>query len=456
MSQNRLQDFDQQFRDKLSEHELPVSDDLWSKIDLQRNPRKKRYPSAIMFIVFLGIIGMGYGLYNYYSPSIIEFPEDLNKEHSPTQSNEQFVEDVTTDRSLSENITTQKDLRKIGSTNPDFNNSAFDLSQQSTKNSVKKLDSRSSKNKTRFKSKIVQEPTDDFILQNESDNEFVADDLTRDSYLFQSLDKLPSHKPDKINSELINQLNKCAIFSSKSQLANISFEFSAGPALSFHKTESTSAYDDFVVERNQIEEPLVNYGFSTKLKKEWYNNTTASVGFNFSAFNYKYVEIDSNVTRQTVITIDTFYQGHELVTRTDTLYRREVGIRKSQTGITHQLFSFPVSAGYKFDVQDLYVEPYAGLTFNIYQQRYGSQEFLQNLLEEPVYEVIDYKSRLGVMAHAGLTIGYNITPRMSLILQPEYHQSWSPVTRENLPVQEYRYWLNINLGFKYKLMQTKK
>jgi hypothetical protein len=124
--------------------------------------------------------------------------------------------------------------------------------------------------------------------------------------------------------------------------------------------------------------------------------------------------------------------------------------------MTHRVLSFPVSFGYKMEVNRLFVEPYLGATFNVFQEARWSEDMFSDLIEGPVDEVMAYRTNLGVMAHIGLTLGFDLNERWSVILQPEYHHAWSSITEPNKPLAEDRNWININVGAKYKLWQTRK
>lgn len=455
MSQNRLHDFEKELNRKLDGHELDVPEHIWSAIEAERNPAKKeRWPILLLLFLFIGLGAVGFWAYN----SVSEDQQFANLERT-----------VKIGRTESEAVADEADPGQLAETpkRSDVQSSLRDRTTASGEteltntsersNAVKRADNTLS-NDAVYTQNSAQEG---LLSDNENTNAQSRDRDLAQALLLQNkkqFSMVSALEKDDMALEVDSPDRSldCPVFSDRGVMTDISIEFGIGPALSFHQISAQAGYADFLTARLMREEPLVNYGAHVRIKKEWANNTTAGIGFNLTSFNYQFKRVDSNEVRRTVITIDTFYQGHDYSTTVDTLLLIEQGIREHHSGMTHRLLSFPVSFGYKVEIDKLFIEPYLGATFNILQETSWSEDMFSDLIEGPADDVMAYRTRLGVMAHAGLTLGYELNSRWSVIFQPEYHHSWSSITAPDMPVTENRNWININAGVKYKLWQTKK
>lgn len=454
MSQNRLHDFESELNRKLDGHELDVPDHIWSAIEAERHPvKKERWPVLLLLLLFVGLGGAGIWAYNNsYSAD----PDLATTNELSSASGESLSSTHSADQNqLSDDLSQHQDKGTIpqasGTENvkkaQKWTNQSLDLpgtqtiSRDGSFSSEKEMPSSPAMNSGQTTSLSREQELSPSLLLQKRNKFSILSPLERNT--------------DIADVEIAEKSLQCPIFSDKGGMTNISMEFGVGPALSFHQISADPAYTDFLSARLQREQPLVNYGAHVRLKKEWANNTTASVGFNLTSFSYQYKRADSNEVRRTIITIDTFYQGHDYTTSVDTLLLVEYGIQEHRSGMTHRVLSFPVSFGYKLEVDRLFLEPYLGATFNIFQEARWSEDMFSDLIEGPVEDVMAYRTNLGVMAHVGLTLGYELNNRWSIILQPEYHYSWNSITEPNRPLTENRNWININAGVKYKLWQTK-
>ncbi len=455
MSQNRLHDFEKELNRKLGGHELDVPEHIWPAIEAERNPAKKeRWPILLLLFLFIGLGAVGFWAYNSFSEDAqlakLEITEGIKRTESEDLAEEANQAQLTESAKMSD-VQSSMIEETMSSGETELTNT----SEQN--NAVKKANNKMSDDAVYAQNSAQEGLLSDTENTNTQSRErdLAQALLLKNKQQFSMVS--PLEKEDMAREVDIPERSlDCPVFSDRGMMTDISIEFGVGPALSFHQISAQAGYADFLTARLMREEPLVNYGAHVRIKKEWANNTTAGIGFNLTSFNYQFKRVDSNEVRRTIITIDTFYQGHDYSTTVDTLLLIEQGIREHRSGMTHRLLSFPVSFGYKVEIDKLFIEPYLGATFNILQEASWSEDMFSDLIEGPADDVMAYRTSLGVMAHAGLTLGYELNSRWSVILQPEYHHSWSSITEPDMPVTENRNWLNINAGVKYKLWQTKK
>ena len=455
MSQNRLHDFERDLNRKLDGHELDVPEHIWSAIEADRHPVKsERWPVLLLLLLFAGLGGSAYWAFNVYSEDSSVASSEIVVQNGSANANDLGVQYEQNQKS---NVHKTSDR-------------ASSASLENTKKGMNERQTSANTNEvSKFKTSAFQDGAHD--AENASNNSLALGaentvSISREKdlaqrRLLQKKEQFSIVSPLERNDGLFETENwkkslQCPVFSDKGLMTDVSIEFGLGPALSFHQLSVEPGYENFLTARLVREQPLVNYGAHLRLKKEWANNTTASIGFNLNSFNYQFKRADSNEVRRTIITIDTFYQGHDFTTTVDTLLLVEQGIQEHRSGMTHRVLSLPVSFGYKMEIDRLFVEPYLGATFNVFQQARWSKDIFSDLIEGPVDDVMAYRTKLGVMAHVGLTLGYELNSRWSVILQPEYHHSWKSITEPDRPLTENRNWININAGVKYKLWQTKK
>lgn len=484
MSQDRLHNFDQMIRDKFSDHELVPSADLWEKLETKRaNQKKSDRKKVLLLVLLLGFLGWG-GFYFFgntenaihdtnasisskesstIDPLKIseESPSSLDNEIGTSetsfdQDNAMPINDESSSEELRSQSLKSKDAgSSVPANNQSSNQRSKNQSQENERNTIhKQEDDRqnidfSIQNEDKRGNEILDimaEPTEDDLVAS----------LSSESSKVLTIEELPLVNNHSVLSE--KKLD-CPVFKIDRKTQNISVEASVGPALSFHRLSSEMEEDPYLQVRHQTEEPLVNYGVNLRLKKEWQSHLTLAAGINATIFNYKYRFVDSSETRTTIITIDTLYtpQGQHIYV--DTLNRVEYGIYEKKSFNKHRLISFPISVGYVINMEDFFIEPYAGVTLNWRQFTSGDISSIDDLrpmsIDSRSEDALVYKNNLGVMYHVGMSIGKNINDRLSIMLQPEFHKVMESISKENYPVKEDRDWINFNLGVKYKIWQRK-
>ncbi len=135
----------------------------------------------------------------------------------------------------------------------------------------------------------------------------------------------------------------------------------------------------------------------------------------------------------------------------DTITTNTPGHNEFSSKNNYQFISIPIMVGYNFSIKDkLFVTPRIGISIDYLLS--GSSSWL----DTKTNQVVEYSKSKGsfnnvtISGKINLDIGWNITKKWSLILQPGYTRSLNSIYKKEDELKLYPYGFDVNLGVRFR------
>ncbi len=502
---NKEKKLDELYKTKLNNFELPVSDKVFANIkqELKLENKKKGFGFGRWLSVIAVVTGLLAGAYfmikstNNKSPiaNVIKLKETVNAATSPTQAtintnkqiednrkreteNKQLNKNQTASLPVNKAITIAKkpDASNLGEEEVKkglqaenkkfFNNKEVKTSKannaykkKANANKVANLLAKNSDTKNDSDNKSKETKTDDdnlnsftkvdvsivkkteTIVENKvTDESITKKDSIQKKIIAETTDSLKQNKETPLpNNENVADEKKISFF----------VGVTGGPSFSFRKLSTGT--NEGAVNRNDNEKQITTYNAGVDVGAVLKNKLFANIGIRINnkgeKYNFKAVPTKSDTT-YTPIWLDS---THTILIGYDTLAKHTQALPAHSIINKYQYLSIPIMIGYRFNIKDkLFIAPSIGI--NIDYLLSASSSWVDTKTGKVVYysKTDGSFSSITLSGKINLDVGWNITNKWSLVLQPGYTRSLQSIYKKDDQLKLYPYSYDFNLAVRFK------
>lgn len=237
------------------------------------------------------------------------------------------------------------------------------------------------------------------------------------------------------------------------------WEVYAGPdyAFSSFKTYGDTASTNYLQKRKASTKFSSAFSAGVRYTKVFDNGVSARFGLNYSQINEKFQYFNPNEIKYvTVITTrvvirspgDTLYIN-------DTLQYQQSGTRIKTTYNKYRNIDIPVVMGYELGNGKFHANINAGVIINIYSWYKGD---VLDSLYQPVSittgkgnSIYQFKNNIGVGFLGSVSLYYKLNDNIHLLLEPYFRYNLSPMSKENINLQEKYNTVGLRTGLRFDL-----
>ena len=455
------------FKEKLYHHTLPVSDDLWGRIESQLPTDRKRYPLFYFALAFL-VLAAGLVIFAFALRQTQEDPRSVPQDQLPppvTPLSELPVSYEKTNvvaslesQSLS-NIKEEQDLissdieqvySKSKTDNRDFNKLINTGSEKITASLNTRTGSIKSSSPAESESNINRHDA-----RFNSPMHSAALNLESLDYLsFTSIDKLAyeeRHLAEDMSA--IRPDPSCYKFTAEDGKSNISVDIFSAPGFGPRSFVSTSVEDDLYIHaRRETENQEYAWSAGGRVNLNLSREFAIRAGIMYEQIGDLFDYTDTLATQRST-RIDSFFaaDGTFLYAETNTVLIFGTLIKKIHNRYHH--LDIPLLASYELCLGRSIVMLNAGPVLNITTSSRGqilNPGFTPQHITEGESSRLDaYKNNLGVSVYVGAGALIPFNKYFSGLIEPRFLYRIKPVTKTTYPLKEHRHFAGLNLGIRY-------
>ena len=183
------------------------------------------------------------------------------------------------------------------------------------------------------------------------------------------------------------------------------------------------------------------------LKNKLFANIGIRINNKGEKYNFKAVPTKSDTT-YTPIWLDS---THTILIGYDTLAKHTQALPAHSIINKYQYLSIPIMIGYRFNIKDkLFIAPSIGI--NIDYLLSASSSWVDTKTGKVVYysKTDGSFSSITLSGKINLDVGWNITNKWSLVLQPGYTRSLQSIYKKDDQLKLYPYSYDFNLAVRFK------
>lgn len=237
------------------------------------------------------------------------------------------------------------------------------------------------------------------------------------------------------------------------------WEVYAGPDYAF---ENYKSYGD-TASANYLEKRKASTKFSSafsagvRYTKVFNNGTSVRAGVNYTQVNEKFVYFNPNEIKYvTVITTRVVIRAPgDTIYINDTLQYQQTGTRTKTTFNRYRNIDIPLVIGYELGNGKIHANINAGVIINIYSWYKGD---VLDSLYQPVTittgkgnSIYQFKNNIGVGFIGSVSLYYRMTDNMRLVLEPYFRYNLSPMSKQNLNLQQKYNIAGLRAGVRFDL-----
>ncbi len=457
--------FDNFFREKLSNHTAPVPEGLWEKIRPEKEKRPKGFflrkingTGLLLAALLVGSVIIGLLIYPHTSSvPATDAEQNTSKTNATTinQSTNKITGNNSTLNSTPNQPSVSKDVKiEIADEKTNTNISAekaISANQQPAANDVRVLNTASSVNTKEdpFKSFFIQEQTQlkDYPETELEGNNYVSANIQQASLFYQPESvnsttglvqkNLASNGHDKfIKSSIII----CPTNRGRSNFnTDWSFEVFASPDYGFKSVSNVSASQQYLDKKDSTESMQIGYSAGFRIVKPLNNNWLLKTGLQYSQINQKFSYRNENeIKTTTVITTRSIVRSPgDTVIVTDTSTLRQIGYSVKTIRNHYRSIDIPLTLGYQFGNEDLTIGINAGVVFNI-TSWYQGELLDTSLTSVPMSKISNsyYRSNIGMGLYSSISVLKRINENTHLFFEPYFRYNLSNMTNTASPYNQ--------------------
>ena len=469
--------FDQIFRRKLYQHEMPVAEGLWANIQAEIQP-PKRDRKVFGWIIFgsLGLVLLLTALFVYNSD-----PSSLAQKSQTTEITANIL--PGTAPLAVQQIDTKNDESKgqetITSIPTDTEKRHRDIITRDAKTKEKNVINFSSEQNKGLKDAGFYKTSDIHITETpvSSNQPLIETGLITEKNgiapappsrskiqidpVSSILNQFAQEKPEIPIPENVN--TDCYAFSKGRGISNIIVEAYGGPGFNLKSmTSNGTEVTNYIMAREETEnfQYAFHGGFRVSFAME--NGLALRTGAHYSQIGELFDYTDPASTRfVTTITLDTIRDGNGNIVsiNSDTTTQLVTGTLIKKIHNRFHSIDIPFLVGYEMSLGRLEVSASAGPVLNISSwtrgQILGSSldpiEF-SDPLREPTNEIYDpvFKRKLGLGMYVGVGLHYPLAESLYLSFEPHVLHRFQPVTIESYDIEQRSTQVGLSIGLRKK------
>lgn len=215
------------------------------------------------------------------------------------------------------------------------------------------------------------------------------------------------------------------------------------------KTLSTITNDpeqvDYANNRNDTESYSYAYSLGARLSMLTKSKLALRTGLTYSQITEKFNFRQEHVEGTVEITIKDS-AGNIIGTQIDTL----IGTRIKTTYNRYHFIDVPVLLGYEIHGEKININLNAGAYFNVAFSQKGDildPDLIPTKLSESGHPV--FRDKVGVSIYGSVSLNYNLTDRIQILMEPHVRHYLNPITAENYPIEQKYTVFGVYAGMRY-------
>ncbi|HUS02891.1 MAG TPA: hypothetical protein VMY77_14235 [Chitinophagaceae bacterium] len=457
--------FDDYVKKQFSNYSPDVPPHIWQNIIAKRSLRPKGFwvsmlsGSNILILSIILLIGGGTS-YFLLSPG--------NKNVSTKE-----IASEKNDVSKSENISAGENKTENNTATNDQSSEIKEQSQPVEENTIEGVSNESSANsantsinkfsdpsqRSGLKTDVYKDKTDEnnkedlFVVQN---NNEVTNTRSYSPFRFNNAREITGTKDIK---SLTIKLPDCPTIEKNAAGNKKYWEVYAGPDYAFesYKSYGDTASANYLEKRKASTKFASAFSAGARYTKVFNNGTSVRAGVNFTQVNEKFLYFNpSEIKYVTVITTRVVIRAPgDTIYINDTLQYQQTGKRTKITYNRYRNIDIPVVFGYELGNGKIHANINAGVIINVYSWYKGD---VLDSLYQPVTittgksnSIYQFKNNVGVGFLGSISVYYKMTDNLHLVLEPYFRYNLSPMSKQNLNLQQKYNIAGLRAGVRFDL-----
>lgn len=427
------------FKQKLYNHTLPVSEDMWKHIEASLPAKRKRLP--FIWLMAGGFLLMGASIAGIaiLNPSSQHITTPVTQPIQEFRNTSAPTEASTSTSIASAEIKTPEFIKEKTTNTTSHKNQSHKTNRNSLKNS---LDQSYSATSTETSSGHFVQSTTQRAMNLKATSELEA--LAINSlFVKDEAIEITSVKPDP----------SCYRFRGKNGANALSFDVFAGPGVAPRKFESSDSETALYAEaRDKTEHGQYAWGAGARINLNLQRGFAVRLGILYDQIGDKFDYRDPS-SYMTSTRVDSFFSANGTLLYSDTVNVLVFGtlIKKIHNRYTH--LDIPLLLSYELPMGRatlmLNVGPVLNLTSSVRGQILDPNLNPVHLTQGTPDELKAYKNNLGLSLYLGAGALFPLTDNISALIEPRLLYRINPVTLETYPLKEHRSFASLNLGIRY-------
>ena len=476
------------FKQKLYHHTMPVSDDLWNRIEshLPVTGRRKKFPFLMLALTSILLIAAAFLLWP--SDKINPAPDKNHKENKgipDTPHSQTTTDDISATQTLPSDqlsatlltstgeISSQASTISLTSTSSSSSLEFGDDPQVlSTSNSIP---NRSSGAGDKINSDISFSPSNKMetasnttSLSSDTESFSLAEEhaARREAYILKNtqfnsiVSALPFGFIDMGEEEThvgdilaIKPDPSCYKFTGAEKRSNVSVDLFVGPGYGPRSfTNTTTETIQYAEARDKTENNRYVMSAGARINLNLNEEIAVRAGFIYEVIGDVFNYSDSAATRSRT-EIDSFFSANGTFLYADTIRILEPGTHVKRIHNRYHHLDIPLLVSYEMPMGRsrlmINAGPVLNLTTSYRGQILDPMLVPRHITEGASQQLKAYKNNLGLAIYLGAGALVPISKRISGLIEPRFLYRLKPVTLDNYPLKERRHFAGLNLGIRY-------
>ena len=460
--------FDDYVKKQFSEYSPDVPPHIWQNIVAKRSSRPKGFwvnmlsGSNILIISFILLIGGG------TSYLLLSFGnKDVSTENITSEKN---------DASQTVNTRAGESNNENKNTGNGQSSEPREKSLQAEENTTTVVSEESSVNSNNTPNNTFSAPSQRSGLKNTGDYKKSIDENDKgDLFVSQNNNNIEAtntklYSPFRFNNarepsgtKTINSLNiklpDCPAIEKNAAGNKKYWEVYLGPDYAFesYKSYGDTASANYLEKRKASTKFASAFSAGARYTKVFNNGTSVRAGVNYTQVNEKFIYFNPNEIKYvTVITTRVVIRAPgDTIYINDTLQYQQTGTRTKTTYNRYRNIDVPIVFGYELGNGKIHANINAGVIINIYSWYKGD---VLDSLYQPVTittgkgnSIYQFKNNIGVGFLGSISVYYKMTDNLHLLLEPYFRYNLSPMSKQNLNLQQKYNIAGLRAGVRFDL-----
>ena len=237
------------------------------------------------------------------------------------------------------------------------------------------------------------------------------------------------------------------------------WEVYLGPDHAFenYKSYGDTASNNYLQKRKASTQFASAFSAGVRYTKVFNNGTSVRAGVNYTQVNEKFIYFNPNeIKNVTVITTRVVIRAPgDTIYISDTLQYQQTGTRIKTTYNRYRNVDIPLVIGYELGNGKIHANINAGVIINVYSWYKGD---VLDTLYQPVSITTgkgntqyQFKNNIGVGFLGSISLYYKMTDKLHLVLEPYFRYNLSPMSKENLNLQQKYHIAGLRAGLRFDL-----
>ena len=466
--------FDDFVKKQFSDYSPDVPGHIWENIIAQRRSKPKGFwvgllsGSNILILSLVLLVGGG-ASYLLLSSENKNIPANntIAEKTGPSQTistpsannNEKNKTATLTDRTADANDQSVREEKNATGIISDGSEDQTNIPTNNNPSSANRSFIPSSRKNTTTYADVFEENNRQIIKQDLSltSNNEVPYKVLHSPFRFNNARELSNTKI--LNSKNNLKLPECPTIEKNAAGNKQYWEVYAGPdhALESYKSYGDTASANYLEKRKASTKFASAFSAGVRYTKVFNNGTSVRAGVNYTQVNEKFQYFNPNEIKfVTVITTRVVIRAPgDTIYINDTLQYQQTGKRIKTTYNRYRNIDIPLVIGYELGNGRIHANINAGVIINLYSWYKGD---VLDSLYQPVTittgksnSIYQFKNNIGIGFLGSISVYYKMTDNLHLVLEPYFRYNLSPISKQNLNLQQKYNVAGLRAGVRFDL-----